>query len=215
MKKILLFVFYVIASFIANAQADGTFDDVTANALFTNGKFSNGLGSSGLDIRNGSTSIYTVKYAETTSADTDGYLQIYNAAQQKGISIGPTKIHTNLPWAMGGTKIKTGFTLSVNGKFVATEAWVQATSNGGWPDYVFGKDYQLSSLADVERFIKVNSHLPEVPSAKEVEANGVNMGDMHAILLRKMEEMTLYMIEANKEITRLKEEVATLKMQSK
>jgi hypothetical protein len=65
----------------------------------------------------------------------------------------------------------------------------------GWSDYVFNDDYKLRSLSSLESFIKQNKHLPEVPSAKEVEEKGISVGDNQALLLKKIEELTLYVIE--------------------
>lgn len=67
------------------------------------------------------------------------------------------------------------------------------------PDYVFANDYKLKSLEEVEKFIKENKHLPEIPSAQEIEKNGLMLAEMNMNLLKKMEEMTLYMIEMKKE----------------
>jgi hypothetical protein len=67
------------------------------------------------------------------------------------------------------------------------------------PDYVFEKNYNLRPLAEVENYINQNKHLPEVPAAKEMEANGVNLGEMNMLLLKKVEELTLYVIELKKE----------------
>jgi len=90
------------------------------------------------------------------------------------------------------------------------------------PDYVFENDYKLKTLPEVEEFIKENKHLPEIPSAKEIEKNGLMLAEMNMALLKKMEEMTLYMIEQNKELKTLKEqiknqdnEIQLLKNQSK
>lgn len=82
---------------------------------------------------------------------------------------------------------------------------------GNWPDYVFEPDFELKPLNEVETFIKTNKHLPDVPSAKEVEAKGLDLGDMDAVLLKKVEELTLYMIEMKKEIDNLKKENEQLK----
>ena len=70
----------------------------------------------------------------------------------------------------------------------------------GWPDYVFRNEYKLLSLTDLEKFILQNGHLPEVPSAEEVERNGINLGDNQALLLKKVEELTLYLIEFEKKL---------------
>ena len=91
-----------------------------------------------------------------------------------------------------------------------------------WRDFVFENDYKLKTLPEVEEFIKENKHLPEIPSAKEIEKNGLMLAEMNMALLKKMEEMTLYMIEQNKELKTLKEqiknqdnEIQLLKNQSK
>lgn len=69
-----------------------------------------------------------------------------------------------------------------------------------WADYVFDPAYQLPTLKEVEDFIKRNKHLPDVPSAKEVKKNGIDLGDNQAVLLKKIEELTLYLIQQNKKI---------------
>ena len=92
--------------------------------------------------------------------------------------------------------------LSVNGNIRAREIKVE---NANWPDYVFAKDYQLPSLKETERFISEKGHLPGMPSAKEVKINGVDLGDMNARLLQKIEELTLQLIEKDKEVSKEKE----------
>ena len=69
----------------------------------------------------------------------------------------------------------------------------------GWSDYVYYKKNKLRPLLEVEQFIKVNKHLPDIPSAKEVAKEGVDVGATEALLLKKIEELTLYMIEMKKE----------------
>lgn len=86
-----------------------------------------------------------------------------------------------------------------------------STTPGSVPDYVFQPSYQLRSLSDLESFVKINSHLPNIPSAKEMEANGQDVGDMQLRLLEKVEELVLYTIEQQKEIDALKKEIKTLK----
>jgi hypothetical protein len=78
-------------------------------------------------------------------------------------------------------------------------------------DFVFEDDYQLMSLNDLEQQIKANKHLPGIPSAKEVEENGVSLGEMQAKLLQKIEELTLYVIDQDKKLDVLKEENEQLK----
>lgn len=95
-----------------------------------------------------------------------------------------------------GTTDPKDYRLAVNGKIRAQEIKVE-TAN--WPDYVFGKDYQLPSLPETEKYIKEKGHLPGIPSAEEVKANGIDLGEMNAKLLQKIEELMLHLIEIKKE----------------
>lgn len=87
--------------------------------------------------------------------------------------------------------------LDVAGTMRACEVLVNL--NGGWCDYVFDENYELPELSSVERFIKEHHHLPEVPSEAEVLESGINVADMNAVLLKKVEELTLYVIDLKKE----------------
>nr|WP_315202951.1 tail fiber protein [uncultured Flavobacterium sp.] len=107
--------------------------------------------------------------------------------------------------------------LTVNGNIHAKE--VRIDTSIPVPDYVFANDYKLKTLQEVEAYIKENSHLPEIPSASEIEKNGLMLAEMNMALLKKMEEMTLYMIEQekknniqSKEIEALKKENETFKL---
>ena len=93
--------------------------------------------------------------------------------------------------------------LSVNGTIWAKEVKVSLTDAADW---VFEKSYKLKPLAEVEKYINENKHLPEVPSAEEFRQNDMNVSEMSNKLLQKVEELTLYAIEQNKEIERLKTE---------
>lgn len=88
---------------------------------------------------------------------------------------------------------------------------IAVKSTNPFPDYVFTNDYKLMSLPELKDYIKENNHLPEVPSAKDVEENGLKLGEMNVILLKKIEELTLYTIGQQKEIDALKEEITELK----
>jgi len=88
----------------------------------------------------------------------------------------------------------------IDGTLYATKIYVKTNV---WSDYVFDPDYKLKSLEEIETFINENKHLPDVPSAKEVIDSGIDVADMNAILLRKVEELTLLMIEQNKTIQEL------------
>ncbi|MDQ3073332.1 MAG: hypothetical protein M3Q97_08735 [Bacteroidota bacterium] len=99
------------------------------------------------------------------------------------------------------------YKLAVEDKIGCRELKVTAAN---WCDYVFEDDYKLMPLAELEKFIKANHHLPEVPSAAEVEADsGVNVGEMQTLLLKKVEELTLYAIDLKKENQELKARLDT------
>ncbi len=102
--------------------------------------------------------------------------------------------------------------LTVDGTFVAKEIYVVSQSSGNWADYVFKKDYKLMPLTEVEKYINQNQHLPNVPSATEVETKGQNLGELQVKQMEKIEEMYLYMIEVNKKVQKLEEENSKLKM---
>ncbi|MET3038368.1 cell wall anchor protein [Chryseobacterium sp. NRRL B-14859] len=91
---------------------------------------------------------------------------------------------------------------------------VDVASTNGWADYVFKKDYKLRSLEEVEKHISEKGHLPNIPSAQEVEKEGINLGEMDAKLLEKIEELTLYSIQQNKDIKELREENKALRAQT-
>jgi hypothetical protein len=109
---------------------------------------------------------------------------------------------TNINYVTGNVGIGTATTdakLTVKGNIHANE--VKIDLNGAVaPDYVFEPTYDLKPLAEIETYIKENKHLPEVPSAKEMEKNGVQLGEMNMLLLKKVEELTLHAIEQNKKM---------------
>lgn len=101
---------------------------------------------------------------------------------------------------MSGTVNVSGYKLFVTGGILTDEMRVALSSGGTWADYVFHKDYDLKPLSEVERFIEANGHLPNVPSAAEVKADGINVADMARIQQEKIEELTLYIIQLNKKL---------------
>lgn len=109
---------------------------------------------------------------------------------------------------IGTTSPASGYLLNVNGKIISEE--VRVLLKGNWPDYVFDNGYALRGLPDVEQYIKQYKHLPDVPSADEVKTEGHQLGDIQVKLLQKVEELTLYMIEADKKIKELQERIDTL-----
>ncbi|MBI9037240.1 MAG: hypothetical protein JEY97_03835 [Bacteroidales bacterium] len=100
-----------------------------------------------------------------------------------------------------GTTFASGYKLSVDGKIICEELRVDMQED--WPDYVFKKDYKLMPLDEVEEFINENGHLPNIPSASEMSNSGLEIGETQRLLMEKIEELTLYIIEQQKLIDQL------------
>ncbi len=110
-------------------------------------------------------------------------------------------------YASGDVNI-TGLNFKVNqGNVYARKVVVTASA---FPDYVFKEGYKLKSLAETEAYIKANGHLEDVPTEIEAKEKGINVAEMNSVLLKKIEEMTLLMIEQNKRIEELKVKVESL-----
>ncbi|PWG78069.1 hypothetical protein DDR33_24160 [Pararcticibacter amylolyticus] len=101
-----------------------------------------------------------------------------------------------------GTSDTKGYMLAVGGAVIAESVKVQL--KGSWPDYVFTPEHKLPALQEVENYIQKNRHLPEIPAAEEINKQGIELGEMNAKLLKKIEELTLYVIELRKEVDALK-----------
>ncbi len=111
-----------------------------------------------------------------------------------------------------GTTTPGSYKLAVAGKIAANEeVRVFAAGTTAFPDYVFDPTYVLPNLEETEKYVKENRHLPEVPSAMEIESEGMSLNGMSVILLKKVEELTLYMIEMKKKTTALQNENDELK----
>lgn len=102
-----------------------------------------------------------------------------------------------------GTQPNSNWQLSVNGDIRAKEVVVES----GWSDFVFDKDYDLPTLDEVEAYIQQHGHLKDIPSAAEVKANGVGLSEINTLLLQKIEELTLYIIDMNKTVEQLESEL--------
>lgn len=97
--------------------------------------------------------------------------------------------------------------LSVNGMIRAKEVKIEVSN---WPDYVFEQAYSLPTLAELKAYVYHNKRLPEVPSASEVAEKGIDIGAMNARLLKKIEELTLYLFEKDEEIRRSNERIEAI-----
>jgi hypothetical protein len=108
-----------------------------------------------------------------------------------------------------GPTLNGPYKLAVKGKIAATDFNVVAT--GSWPDYVFSPSYKLRSIEETEAYINKHKHLPNIPAAAVVDKEGFALGDMQKRMMEKIEELTLYLIEANKNIQRQQKEIDLLK----
>jgi len=103
------------------------------------------------------------------------------------------------------------YRLYVQGGILTEKIKVALTTDAvNWSDFVFAKDYKLRSLSEVESYVKKHHHLPEIPSSEEIYKDGLDLAQMDAKLLMKIEELTLYMIELKKENEKLKEQMELL-----
>jgi len=179
-----------ISAFVNNAiRINGSVANVSQDAI----TYQSGGGGGGAAIafgRGGSYDTFMSFY--TNSSATSGSI----AEQMRITSSGNVGIGTTTP----------GNKLDVNGTIRAKELRVES----GWADFVFDKGYNLQNLSEVELFINEHKHLPDVPDVKSVEKNGVNLGEMNALLLKKIEELTLYAIKQNKKIEALEKAVNNL-----
>jgi len=129
-------------------------------------------------------------HTEATQAY-DGLMVRYNSQGNVGIG-------TNSPMAK----------LAVDGNILAKE--IKVKTDITIPDYVFESDYELNSLDYIADYVKTNKHLPEIPSAKEIKRDGLDLAEMNLLLLKKVEELTLHAIENEKKRNELEAKVSKL-----
>jgi hypothetical protein len=115
------------------------------------------------------------------------------------------------PVQIGSGNPATGYLLSVNGKMISEEVRVALYGTADWPDYVFERNYKLPSIKQLEDFIILNKHLPNLPAAEQVKKEGFDLGDMNRRLLEKIEELTLYIIQQDKKLGALQKQVNAIK----
>ena len=145
----------------------------------------------------------TLRYqVDTTAAD-----HVFFAGASSSASAELFRIKGNGNVTLGGVAPATGYKLTIGGKVICTEVKVQLQP---FPDYVFDKKYQLPTLAEVQDHINEFHRLPGMPSAAEVESNGMEVGKMQGKIVEKVEEATLYILQLYKENEQLKEQVKQL-----
>lgn len=134
----------------------------------------------------------TTSHTEPTNAYVSGYFGIdfFSGGQNR------LRISNDGIVSIGSVNRQTGYKLAVNGKIRAKEIRVDTN----WSDFVFEDNYNLPSLKEVEKHINQKGHLKDIPSAREVRENGILLGQMDSKLLQKIEELTLYTIQQQKEI---------------
>ncbi len=151
-------------------------------------------------------------YKICSPAWNDG-LQYHHYTSHKFFTQGTEKLIIKQNGNVGIGTTETGtHKLAVDGTIGAREIIVEA---GTWSDFVFNENYELRNLEEVESYIEENNHLPDIPSEKEVIENGIQIGEMNAKLLQKIEELTLYMIEMNKRMKSIEAENIELKYEIK
>ena len=109
------------------------------------------------------------------------------------------------------TSLPTGYKMYVTGGILTEAITIASQGSTIWPDYVFEKTYSLPSLSTVESYINEHKHLPEIPSANDMVANGLDVEKMHALLLKKVEELMLYTIDLQKDNNALAQKINSLK----
>jgi Bacterial Ig domain len=134
--------------------------------------------------------------------DSSGNMFYRNASSLTGrwlYASGTGTVYDSIDNVAIGTSNPQGYKLAVNGTAIFTK--VKVKTAGTWPDYVFNNGYVLPDLPALEKYIKANKHLPGILSAKEAGEKGIDVGENQAALLKKIEEMTLLLIDQNKRLT--------------
>lgn len=139
--------------------------------------------------------------AGNSSTNRKVYIFAEGGTTFSGDAIVNTNAIVNGNIGVGTYIIPEGYRLAVDGRIIAEELRIQ--NSAVWPDYVFDEDYPLMPLSDLEKCITRDKHLPDVPSAADVSQNGIAVGEMEAVLLRKLEELTLHIIAQDKRIQEL------------
>jgi hypothetical protein len=200
-----------------STQDSGTKDLLTINRF---GSVGIGISNPTRQLQIGNSSNYSAMYNDYLNTvnhmifeskdSNDGGAFIFRSTQDSGTK---DLLTINRFGSVGISTTTTGtHKLAVNGTIGAREIKVEASA---WSDFVFEDNYQLKDLEEVESYIEENKHLPDVPSEKEVLENGIQLGEMDAKLLQKIEELTLYLINQNKQLMKQSNEIQQLKTEIK
>ena len=144
------------------------------------------------------------------SGSTKLFVQSNGGTSFGGLTAAPSNgVYVSGNVQVGAEPVPAGYKMSVDGKFICEEVKVQLSAD--WADYVFEENYNLMSIDEVAKFIATNKHLPNIPSADELEKNGLDLSAMNILMMQKIEELTLYVIELDKQNKLLQQEVELLK----
>ena len=143
------------------------------------------------------------------SVDSDGEMSL--VSDSAPLSLEGASITLRGKVGINTTSTVTGYSLSVDGGIITDEVLIRNVED--WPDYVFSKNHSLMPLGELQHYYNENRHLPEIPSAKEVEEQGVYVADMQKLLLKKIEELTLYTVEQQRLIEELQAKIDRLENQ--
>ncbi|MGV8879643.1 MAG: hypothetical protein ACOH2A_11495 [Sphingobacteriaceae bacterium] len=114
------------------------------------------------------------------------------------VTIGGTSIFKSDGTVGIGTLVPKGYKLAVGGNMIAES--IKVKLQGTWPDDVFDSDYSLITLSELNAYLKIHKHLPEFPSADEIKADGINLGEINKLLTKQVEELTLHLIEQHEAV---------------
>ena len=155
------------------------------------------------DLENSSAFIRLRDEGHGIEVDSQGIMRIKSQTQganSKLILQGKVSVNTN--------SMNTSYSLCVKGGILTDK--VKIIHSSDWPDYVFSSDYLLMPLSDLKAFVTEKHHLPDVPSENDIMAEGIEIGDMQSILLKKIEEMTLYILQQQEQIDKLEQRINEL-----
>jgi hypothetical protein len=157
----------------------------------------------GINLSTGNGNILIGNNTSTSSSNSDNELNIGNWIYGKNGIIGIGTLNVNCNNC-------SDYRLFVKDGIKTEKIKVEFADVNGWADYVFNKDYQLMPLDEVKKFVDENKHLPEVPTAEKVVENGLELKEFNALLLKKIEELTLHVIQLNENISRQEKRINEL-----
>ncbi len=191
-------------------EAQGTNNSGTANALLINyycGRsvgINNGPNGGKIDLGGSATDFVTMFSPTKIRTYSGDALRIEDPNNNKTTFYVGTGGKTIIGEETQTTGPHTNALLTVNGKIVSKSCYIRISD---WADYVFAKDYKVPNLYDIEKYYLANKHLPEIPSEKEVIENGIDLAEMNKLLLKKIEEMTIILVNQQKQIDQLNNKV--------